>query len=137
MFGSQETPKKKSHKSSSICVWQPRKSKVKPMNLLYSWFSSQKIKRTSHIKSHLLFRLLYSVFGCPKNQKEKLRLLHKETHETPNDLNPITPTKVQNSTTILPSRPNPIIPSKTANPPVKNSHQQNIEMREEMMGSMR
>ena len=35
------------------------------------------------------------MFGCRENQKEFLHLFHKETHENPNDLNPITPAKDQ------------------------------------------
>lgn len=69
-----------------------KKSKVK----------SPKIKRTNNIKCHLLFILLYSVFGCQENPKEKPHLLLKETQENPNGPNPITPPKVQNSTTTSP-----------------------------------
>ena len=56
------------------------------------------------------------MFCCWENQKEKFHLLHKETNENLNDLNPITSTKVQNSTPILLLKPNPVILSKTTNP---------------------
>ena len=85
------------------------------------------------------------MFGCQENQKEHLHLFHKETHENPNDPNPITPAKVQNSIITLllnpnpvslpkkKKNPNPVIPLKwlTHQPPPKDFHQRNRDMREE------
>ena len=57
------------------------------------------------------------MFGCQENQKEHLHLFHKETHENPNDPNPITPAKVQNSIITLLLNPNPVsLPKKKKKP---------------------
>ena len=69
------------------------------------------------------------MFGCRENQKEFLHLFHKETHENPNDLNPITPAKDQgpkfhHNIAIKPKsnfspkkkKPSPVIQSKFSDP---------------------